>query len=175
MKRKAGSEARTRGKKACRAATWRAVSALLKKGDLDLAERKFRRALAARSGFIAAHENVAITLAREGNLDDAVAEFGSILVDRSNWSDAHYNLGVGLLQENDLTGTLQRLQKAVELGPGYAEVYARAGIREARQAGRCAGGVSRGRELESVIHDVNGRTLLLSSGTKPCERCTWPT
>ncbi len=93
----------------------------MKKGDLDLAERKFRRALAARSGFIAAHENVAITLARKGNLHDAVAEFGSILVDRSDWPDAHYNLG--LLQENDLTGTLQHLRKAVDLGPGCAEAH----------------------------------------------------
>lgn len=95
-----------------------AVTAL---GRLDQGIAHFRRAIALKPGFGAAHYNLGNALAARGDLAQAIPCFErAVRLDPKN-AEAHANLGVALQREGGIDAGVKHLRRAVALAPRNPE------------------------------------------------------
>ena len=65
-------------------------------GKLDEAEAGFRQAIAFKSDYAEAHNNLGNMLKERGALDEAAASYRQAITLIPNYAEAHYNLGLAL-------------------------------------------------------------------------------
>jgi tetratricopeptide (TPR) repeat protein len=91
--------------------------AFLADGQVDLAVREFRNAIALGPTFTEAYLNMARALARRKDFDAAIQFCQYALRQQPDWADAHYELGLALRAAGRHDEASAEFEKARELGP----------------------------------------------------------
>lgn len=119
---------------------WRAANALavvyVAKGQPELAEGQFRRALRINPGEAEILVNYGAFLVRTGRLDDGIAAFGESLhdLDYRNPAIVESNLAYALLQAGRADEALPHAREAIRRAPTMCEAYYHLGlIQESRK------------------------------------------
>jgi len=92
-------------------------------GQLEAAEREFRRALEINPRHVAAHNNLALTFDALGRGDEARAEFETALRIDPEHATTHSNLGNYYFRRDRLQEAREHYLAAIRLNPDYAEAY----------------------------------------------------
>jgi tetratricopeptide (TPR) repeat protein len=93
------------------------------KGQLEAAEREFRRSIELNPHYFKAHYNLASVLQAEGQIEAAISELRQAIVIEPGQAQVHYGLGLALLQKGEIDAAIDELQKAVEIAPDFAPAY----------------------------------------------------
>jgi tetratricopeptide (TPR) repeat protein len=101
-------------------------SALLEKGQIQLAEPHFRAATRIIPDLASAHYNLAVTQHRQNHLDEAVREYRqsiTLFSDPLEAAQAHNNLGILYLSLQNNSEAMKELSAAISLNPAEQNSY----------------------------------------------------
>jgi len=101
-------------------------SALLEKGQVQLAEPHFRAAARLIPDLASAHYNLAVTLHRQNHLDEAAREYRqsiALFSDPLEAAQAHNNLGILYLSQQNNAEAINELSAAISLNPAEQNSY----------------------------------------------------
>jgi protein O-mannosyl-transferase len=101
-------------------------SALLEKGQIQLAEPHFRAATRIIPDLASAHYNLAVTLHRQNHLNEAVREYRQsfpLFSDPLEAAQAHNNLGILFLSLQNNSEAIKELSAAISLNPAEQNSY----------------------------------------------------
>ncbi len=97
------------------------------RGDLGLAEKYLRKAIAKKPGYAAAHNNLGIVLVGLRRWDDAIREFqaaaNDVLYATPEW--AWYNMGEAYRSKGDPAKAEEAYRKAIRMNDRYGPAYLR--------------------------------------------------
>lgn len=96
------------------------------RGEDQLAEEHFRRAIAIRDG-AEAHNNLGLIFQSQGKRTEAMREFAAAIRADIRLPDAYFNLGRLLADTGDLLFAKVNLEHALQLRPAYPEAHAKLG------------------------------------------------
>ena len=108
-------------------------SALVLKGQIDVAIRAFQEAIRLKPDFAEAHSNVGMALIRKGQIDEAFSEFQEAVRLKPDFAEAHSNLGMALVRKGQIDVAIMEFQEAIRLKPGFAEAHYNVGVALARK------------------------------------------
>jgi len=97
--------------------------ALVKKGDLDGAIRRFQVAVRIDPKYAVAHENLGRALFDKGQLDEAITKFQEAIRLKKDLSTAHYFLGDCWRAKGRLNDAITEYRKAIHFKPNFAEAH----------------------------------------------------
>jgi tetratricopeptide (TPR) repeat protein len=98
-------------------------SALLSKGEEDLAVIQFRAALAIQPDYATPHYNLGNVLSTRGDLKGAVEEYRLAVAARPDYVKALNNLGSTLVRARQLEEGMTALEEALRLDPNHAGAH----------------------------------------------------
>ncbi|KQW35705.1 tetratricopeptide repeat protein [Rhizobacter sp. Root404] len=107
-----------------------------KAGRREAAVDSYRRALAARGGYVEAHENLAVVLSELGQPEQAAAQLQAVAVLRPRDVDAQCRYGVALQGLGRLDAAVESFRRAVAIDPASATALASLGSAYAAQGRR---------------------------------------
>jgi tetratricopeptide (TPR) repeat protein len=84
---------------------------------LEEAEASYRQAIALKSDFSEAHNNLGTTLQELGRLEEAEASCRQAIALKSDYAEAHSNLGIILYSNGDIDSALESMEKASSIDP----------------------------------------------------------
>ena len=97
-------------------------------GKLKEAEASLRHAIALKSDFAEAHNNLGIVLRELGNLEDAQLSYTRAIALKPNYADAYNNLGIALKELGKPEKAEKILRQAIALKPDFLEAHYNLGI-----------------------------------------------
>jgi type IV pilus assembly protein PilF len=91
-------------------------------GEMDLAERSFRKALRLNGSLSDAHHNLALVYSEQERYEQAEEEYNAALEDPGYLTPekVYLNWGATLKKQGDLAGAEEKLRQSVMLNPRYA-------------------------------------------------------
>ncbi len=97
------------------------------KGNLEMAEEEFTKAVEADAGYVTAHNSLALLLFYKGDFKGAISHFSKAVELSPANAQYRFDLGVSLGNEvrhgagsiGELTGALEQFNQAEQLQPGY--------------------------------------------------------
>jgi predicted O-linked N-acetylglucosamine transferase (SPINDLY family) len=107
-----------------------------KAGRREAAVDSYRRALAARGGYVEAHENLAVVLSELGQPEQAAAQLQAVAVLRPNDVDAQCRYGVALQGLGRFDAAVDSFRRAVAIDPASATALSSLGSAYAAQGRR---------------------------------------
>ncbi|MEE8525395.1 MAG: tetratricopeptide repeat protein, partial [Thermoanaerobaculia bacterium] len=93
----------------------------LRKGQVEVAIDRYRRALAANPRSFEAHQALAAVLVEQGAADAAVEHYSAALEAEPDNPRVLYNLGTLFAQKGDVERAVRHFQAALELAPEYVD------------------------------------------------------
>jgi Flp pilus assembly protein TadD len=102
------------------------------KGNLELAEREFRAALATAPASQAAASGLAAVLLDTGRVDEAGSLLETVAEPRSGDASIHFNLGLVRSRQGDWSAAAASFRTAAELSPNLVEAHLQLGISSER-------------------------------------------
>ena len=99
-----------------------------KQGDLQGAIDAYRQALAIKSNYPQAYNNLGIALKEQGDLQAAIDAYRQALAIKSNYPQAYNNLGIALKKQGDLQAAIDAYRQALAIKPNYPDAYNNLGI-----------------------------------------------
>jgi tetratricopeptide (TPR) repeat protein len=151
------------------------VLLLREPGDLDNAEKAFRRAIEINPDHAEARDNLGLIYQARGRLDDAVREFRQAVNSHPDYPLARFHLGRVLANQRKYEAAEQQFLRALEpesdRTPAYlyalAATYARAGRRdEAMQYFNKARDAARTRGQSQLLISIEGDIKTLGAGRR---------
>ena len=97
------------------------VSALIRQGHLDLAEKQLERVLARQPHSAKAHNLLGIVYLRQERYEEAEQALRSAIKDNPKWVDPFRNLGEVYIAEGNADAAVKAYGDAVKLAPGDAK------------------------------------------------------
>jgi Flp pilus assembly protein TadD len=97
-------------------------------GDLESAERQYRKATEIQSDFAEALNNLGVLLRRKGELDAAVAILRKAVSANPRSAPGHLNLALALEDGGDSRGAVSEYRRALRLDPSNAMTRANLGL-----------------------------------------------
>lgn len=89
----------------------------------DEEEECYREALALRSDYAEAHNNLAIVLRNRGRLGEAASHYQEALRIRPDYPEAHANYAALLTARGSLAGAADHFEEALSLRPDYVDAH----------------------------------------------------
>ena len=90
-------------------------------GDMEGAERRYRKALAVDPYLADAHNNLGILLVNRGLVGEAVSHYRKALAIRPDYAEAHNNLGVALFRLGHAAAAKRHFDEALGLKPDFVK------------------------------------------------------
>jgi len=97
--------------------------ALQHRGDMDLAEQTFRKAIHLHPGFAEIRNNLGYLLVLRRQLPEAVEQLQQAIKIRPNFPQAHYHLALAYTGMGRVDEALASYRSALELGPRMADAW----------------------------------------------------
>ena len=97
-------------------------------GNLDVAVKKFERALTLKLNYAEVHYNLGVTLRELGQVEGAIKSYKNALSIKNEYPNAHYNLGNALLSLKQYDEAIEHFQSAVIFNPKFAQAYNNLGL-----------------------------------------------
>jgi predicted TPR repeat methyltransferase len=101
---------------------------LQKEGDLDGAEKIYRRILEELPGHVDAMHYLGLIAFESGDLPAAERIIGYALAAAPDHADAHSNMGLVLRAQERMAESIAEFDRAIELKPGHANAYSNRGM-----------------------------------------------
>ena len=98
----------------------------------------YSEALALKTDFADAYNNMGNALKDQGMLDEAIEEYNKALSLNPDYAEAYYNMGVAFIGQGKLDEAIEAYNKALAIKPDYAEAYNNVGV-ALRDQGRLDG------------------------------------
>ena len=92
-------------------------------GQLDIAVKRYEKAIAMKPDYAEAHNNLGVTLQELGQLDAAVKSYEMALTIKPEYAEAHNNLGNAFKELDQLDEAVKCYEKALAIKPDYAEAH----------------------------------------------------
>jgi tetratricopeptide (TPR) repeat protein len=89
-------------------------------GNLEEAERIFKRLLTISPNYLDVHNHLGVIYHKKGKLDLALKEF-ELALDQAEYSEVYYNLSVVYRLKGHPDKAVKAAQMAIDLDPGYAD------------------------------------------------------
>jgi len=97
-------------------------------GQLEIAVKCFKKAVAIKPDFADAHYNLGLTLQDLNQLNDAIKSYQVTLALQKKYVKAHNNLGIIYKDLGQLKDAVRSYEQAIALQPDYAEAHNNLGI-----------------------------------------------
>ncbi len=94
-----------------------------RRGKIDDAVARYRRALSLKPDNAAAHGNLGVALAAQGRIADAITHYARALVLDPGNAGIHYNLGIALAAQGRIDEAVAHYQRALALKPDNADAH----------------------------------------------------
>jgi len=98
------------------------------KGQLELAVKKFEKAINLKSNYAEAHYNLGVSLAELGHTKKSIESYKNAINIKHEYPDAHNNLGNIYLEMSEFKLSIDHFEWAVAFKPDFAEAYNNLGI-----------------------------------------------
>jgi len=101
-------------------------------GQVELAEKEFKAAVAIDSKFAEAQNNLGVLYGRQGKKDLAEAMFRQAIESNPQYTQAYVNLAMGFIGRNRLAEAKETVQKLLQVAPDLAAAHSSLGMVEAK-------------------------------------------
>ncbi len=147
------------------------------RGEVEAAERQFRRVLEIRPGNAEDHMNLGGALAAQGRFPEAIEHYQTALSLAAESSEAHRNLAVVLLAADRVEEAIGQLRQALAADPRAAAAHFQLGVALARQGELAEAAASYRTALElNPVHPGahnNLANLLIQQGRRAEAESHW--
>ncbi|AXE61827.1 sulfotransferase [Candidatus Thioglobus sp. NP1] len=97
-------------------------------GQLDLAVKKFEKALTLQPEYSEVHYNLGVTLRELGKIEEAISCYKNAILLKHAYPNAHYNLGNALITLKKYDDAIIHFSFAVAINPKFSQAYNNLGL-----------------------------------------------